>query len=86
MSAQGSPLLFLLREELKQKLTFFSLFRAALMACGSSQARGQIRAAAASLHHSHTGSLTHWARPGIKPMSSQRQRQILNLLNHKKNS
>ena len=48
-------------------------------AYGSSQAKGSIRAAAASLHHSHsnpgshdmacgnTGSLTHWARLGIEP-------------------
>ena len=36
--------------------------------------RGQIGAVATSLRHSHsnsnTGSLTHWARPGIKPTSS----------------
>ena len=32
----------------------FSLFRAALMAFGSSQARGLIGAIAASLHHSHS--------------------------------
>ena len=39
----------------------FFLFRAAPAACGSSQARGQIWAAAASLHHSHsnTGSEPH---------------------------
>ena len=60
---------------------------------GGSQARGQIRAVAASLHYtsntgselrlwptpqltavsatySNTGSLTHWARPGIKPVCS----------------
>ena len=52
----------------------------------SSQARGHIRAAAASLchshsnarstsatyttAHSHTGSLTHWVRAGIEPSSS----------------
>ena len=53
----------------------------------SAQARGQIRAAAATyttatamldlshisnLHHSssNTGSITHFVRPGIKPMSS----------------
>ena len=52
---------------------------------GSSQARGQIRAAAADLSHSHsntrsepmtyarahdsTGALTHWVRPGIEPAS-----------------
>ena len=29
-----------------------------------------------------TRSLTHWARPGIKPVSLQRQCQILNLLSH----
>ena len=34
-------------------LTFF-LFRAASAAYGSSQARGQIGAAAAGLHHSHS--------------------------------
>ena len=42
------------------------------MAYGSSQARDQIRAAAADLHHSHgnTRSLTHWAKPGMVPISS----------------
>ena len=41
-------------------------------AYGGSQARGQIRAAAAGPHHSHsnTGSLTHWARLEIDPVSS----------------
>ena len=45
----------------------FCLFRAAPVAYGSSQARGQIRAVAAGLHHSHSKarSLTHWVRPGI---------------------
>ena len=33
---------------------FFQLFRGAPVACGSSQARGQIRAVAGSLHHSHS--------------------------------
>ena len=33
---------------------FFFLFRAAPAACGSSQARGQMGTAAASLHHSHS--------------------------------
>ena len=33
---------------------FFCFFRATLMAYGSSQARGQIRAAAAGLHHNHS--------------------------------
>ena len=39
----------------------FLLFRATPEAYGGSQARGQIRAGAAGLHHSHsnTGSLTH---------------------------
>ena len=56
------------------------LFRAAPVAYSGSQARGQIGASAASLHHSNagsciaacanTGSLTHWARPGIEPISS----------------
>ena len=32
----------------------FSLFRAAPVTCGSSQARGQIGATAADLHHSHS--------------------------------
>ena len=51
---------------------FICLFRAASVACGGSQARGQIRAVAISLHHSHsnTGSLTHWTGSGIEPMSS----------------
>ena len=51
---------------------YFCLFRATPLAYGSSQARGQIRAAAAGLHHSHsnTASLTHWLRPGIKSTSS----------------
>ena len=30
--------------------------------------------------------LTHWGRPGIKPASSQRQRWVLSLLNHNRNS
>ena len=46
---------------LKKKNFFFCLFRAATMAYGSSQARGQIRATAGGLHHSHsnTGSEPH---------------------------
>ena len=53
-------------------LFFFWLFRATPVACGSSQARGQIKAAAAGLHHSHSkaGFLTHWVGPGIEPTSS----------------
>ena len=48
----------------------FLFFRAKPVAYGSSQAKDQIRAAAAGLHHRHAGSLTHWAGPGIKPLSS----------------
>ena len=64
---------------------FFCIFRAPPLACGASQARGPIRAIAAGLHHNHSnarsethyttthgnaGSLTQWARTGIKPASS----------------
>ena len=51
---------------------FFFFFRAAPVAYGGSQPRGQIEAAAASLYHSHsnTRSLTHCARPRIKPTTS----------------
>ena len=53
---------------------YLLLFRAEPAACGSSQARGQIRATTASLHHRpahrNAGSLIHWARSGIGPMSS----------------
>ena len=40
-----------------------------------------------NLHHScsNTGSLTHCAGPGIEPMPSQRQCQILNPLHHSRN-
>ena len=75
----------------KKRLHFFLggvffFFRATPMAYGSSQARGQIRAAAAGLHHSHSQiqaapatyttahgnarSLTHRVRPGIEPTTS----------------
>ena len=36
--------------------------------------------------HHNTVSLTQWVRPGIKPISSQRQYQVLNPLNHSGNS
>ena len=51
---------------------FCLFFSAAPAAYGGSQARGWIRASAASLHHSHSnsGSLTHCVRPGIKPSAS----------------
>ena len=47
---------------------FFWLFRAPPAACGGSQARGQIRATASGLHHSHsnTGSEPHpWPTPQL---------------------
>ena len=56
-------------------------------AYGSSQARSQIKAAAAGLRHSHsnTRSLTHWAGPRIKPMPSWFLVGLL-LLSHNGNS
>ena len=59
----------------------FLSFRAALVAYGGSQARSRIGAVATSLGQSHScetyitahsnaRSLTHWARPGIEPVSS----------------
>ena len=53
-------------------LSFFFLFTATPMTYGSSWARGQIRASAAGLCHSHSNarSLSHQARPGIEPASS----------------
>ena len=68
---------------MKQKI-FPHHFRVPPAACGSSQARGQIRAVASGLHHSqtqgvsethttahgHAGSLTHWVRPGIETSTS----------------
>ena len=58
------------------------------MTYGGSQGRGQIRATAASLHHSHsnTGSLTHWARPGIQPVSSWMPVGVHYPPSHNKNS
>ena len=50
----------------------FLLFRAAPAAYGGSQARSQIKATVAGLHHIHgnAGSLTHWARQGMEPATS----------------
>ena len=42
----------------------FPLFRATLTACGGSQARGQIGAVAASLHHSHSNA---GSEPHLQP-------------------
>ena len=55
-------------------------------AYGCSQAKDQVRAVAAGLAtsvtyttaHVNTGSLTHWARPGIKPASSWMQIRSVN--------
>ena len=67
---------------------FFFLFTAAPMAYGSSQARGRIGASAADLcsRFINARSLTHWARPGIKPSSSQILCWVLNSLSHNGNS
>ena len=77
-------------------ILFYFIFRAAPAADGGSQARGQIRAMATSLYHSHSnagstacrnpGVLTHWARSGIEPTFSQTLCQVLNPLNHNGNS
>ena len=66
---------------------FFVDFRAAPAAYGSSQARGPIRAAAASLRHSHSNvtSLIHRARPGVELASSGLQSGSF-LLSHDRNS
>ena len=55
-----------------------------LVAYGSSWARGQIRAAASGLHHSHSNgrSLIHRVRPGIEPESSRTLCGILNPMGH----
>ena len=45
-------------------LLLFCLFRATSMACGGSQARGLIRAAAAGLHHSHSN---EGSEPHLQP-------------------
>ena len=65
--------LMILALTFKSMIVFiFWLFRATRVAYGSSQGKGKIRAIAAGLHHSHsnTRSLTHWARPGVKPVPS----------------
>ena len=57
---------------LKNYLFIYLLCRAAPTAYEGSQARGQIGATAAGLHHSHSNarSLTHCLRPGIEPATS----------------
>ena len=99
MYMKSCSALLIIREESKSKpqwnITSYFLgclffkdffFRAVPMACGSSLVRGWIRAAPASLHHSHsnirsklhlysavhgnTGSFSHWVRPRIEPAPS----------------
>ena len=76
----------LLIQEHEYQIYFICSFRATPKAHGSSQTMGGIRAIATSLWHSYsnegsepclytiapsnTGSLMHWARPGIEPASS----------------
>ena len=55
---------------------YIHIFRAAPVAYGSYQARGQIRSAAANLHHSNTGSI----KPHLQPRPQVAQCQILNPL------
>ena len=56
-------------------VTFFGLFRAAPVAYGGSQARGQLRAVAASRHHSHSNTRSE---PRLNGHHSSRHRRILN--------
>jgi len=57
---------------------FCLLFRATPMAYGSSQVRGQIGAAAAGLHHSHSN---EGSEPRLRPIyHSSQKRRILNPL------
>ena len=75
-------------------MIFFGLSKATPAAYGGSQARAWIGAVAAGLYHSHSsrtpsatyttahsnaGCLTHWARPGIKPMVSW---MLVGIVNH----
>ena len=60
-SLRGSEVGWIGGEKREEKSSFF-LFAAAPVAHGSSQARGQIRAAAAGLHHSRS-----WGNSGSKP-------------------
>ena len=50
---QPSGLVLGWRDQMLSFFFFFCLFRAASMVYGGSQARGQIGAVAAGLHHSH---------------------------------
>ena len=67
------PFLFCLFNFFVLLLLFcFYIFRAAFAAHGGSQARGLIRATAATYTtvHGNTRSLAHWMRPGIEPETS----------------
>ena len=68
--------------------TRFFLFTAAPVAYGGSQAMGWIEAVIAGLITpcGNAKSLTHWARPGIKPACSRRLCWVLSLLSHSGNS
>ena len=84
-----------LRENLKWAFVLLFIATPAYESCWS---RSQIEGAAEAYttitqDPSHlcyscgnTTSLTHWARPGIKPTSSERQCQVLNPLSHNGNS
>ena len=61
---------------------FFNLFMAALSACGSSQAKGQIRATATSQCHSHTNS---GSEPCLWPIPQLTALSILNPLRESRN-
>ena len=67
----------------------FIFFRgAAPAAYGGSQGRGPIGATVAGLHHSHSneGSLTHWAKPRMEPITSWFLVRFVFLLCHDGNS
>ena len=60
----------------------FLLFKAAPMSQGSSQSRGKIRAAATSLHHSHSST---GSNPRLQPIPQLVQCQILKPLSKPRN-
>ena len=61
---------------------FFCLCRAAPMACEHSQAKGLIGVTATGLYHSSWQHQILHSRPGIEPVSSQRQCWVLNPWSH----
>ena len=58
----------------------FFLFMATCVAYGSSQARGWIRASAASLHHSHSNTSSPRSQLHLQPTHGLWQHQIINPL------